>query len=472
MENDSLVSLSFQIADMRELFESVLESSYDGIYITDGKANTIIVNRSYEQITGLKRSNLLGRNMKELVKSGVISQSGTLLALERNGPVTIEQKFNTGKHAIITSAPHFDSNGCITMVVTNVRDITEIYNLRGQLAKQKEYTEQYLKEIEVLRKQNIGSETFVAVDENMLASMLLAQKVAKTDAAVMLLGETGAGKEMLAVYIHQNSNRASGSLIKVNCGAIPANLVESELFGYEKGSFTGAYKDGKPGLFEAADKGTIFLDEIGDLPMEMQVKLLRVIQNNEVMRVGAVQPRKVDARIIAATNRNLELMVAENTFRKDLYYRLNVFPITVPPLKERPQDILPLSEMILADFNRRCNQNKELSYAAQALLMSYDWPGNVRELRNVIERAAILAEGRSISPFDLSISQAKNGKKQRQNIMTSDYLDLKKTLEVIEADYIHQAYEKHRNVRRAAKSLAMDAATYIRKRKKYEKDAD
>ncbi|MCL2580812.1 MAG: sigma 54-interacting transcriptional regulator [Oscillospiraceae bacterium] len=455
------------LSDMMELFVSVLESSHDGIYITDGAANTIIVNRSYEQITGLSRSDLLGRNMRELVQRGVIDGSGTLLALEKGGPVTIEQKLSTGKRAAITSVPHFDKDGRVTMVVSNVRDVTEIHTLRRQLTQQEEREKQHLYEIEVIRKQIVESDTLVAVDEKMLSSMLLVQKVAGTDIIVMLLGETGVGKEVVATYIHQSGNRAQNSLIKVNCGAIPPHLVESELFGYEKGAFTGASKDGKPGLFEVADKGTIFLDEVGDLPLEVQVKLLRVIQDKEIQRVGALKPKKIDVRIIAATNRNLEDLVAQSAFRKDLYYRLNVFPITVPPLRERPKDILPLAEMVLKEFNHKYSQNRELTAAAQILLQAYEWPGNVRELRNVLVRAAVLSTGDAISPLDLGIPQAQSPA-GGQHHLPDQPIDLKVLLESIEADYIRQAIAKHQSVRRAAKSLCLDPATFLRKRNKYD----
>jgi len=468
LTNINWASAGIHTADMKELFASVLESSYDGIYITDGQANTIIINRSYEQITGLKRSELLGRNMRELVENGVLNVSGTLLAIERNETVTLEQKFNTGRWAMITSVPHFDSTGKVNMVVTNVRDITEIQSLRMKLTKQQERNQQYKSEIEVIRKQIIGRDDLIAVDENMLSSMLMVQKVASTDAIVLILGETGVGKEVVASYIHQNSLRAKNSLIKVNCGAIPAHLVESELFGYEKGAFTGANREGKPGLFEVADKGTIFLDEVGDLPFDMQTKLLRVIQEKEVLRVGALKPRKIDVRILAATNRDLNQMVDTNTFRKDLFYRLSVFPITIPPLRERPLDILPLANVILEEFQRKYGKSKELTPAGQLLLQSYYWPGNVRELRNVLERAAILSSSSAISPFDLAIPH--NDLQEESNNTLADVpLDLKKFLESIEADYVLQAYNKYQNVRKAAQSLSLDAATYVRKRKKYDK---
>ena len=456
-------------ADMQDVlakFNAVLESSYDGIYITDGDANTIMVNKSYEAVSGLRREDVLGRNMRDLVKEGVMDFSGTILAMENRGTVTIEQKFKTGKRAVITSTPTIDQHGEIVMVVTNVRDITEIHNLRKQLVRKEELSKKQLSEIEIIRKQIIGSGSMVAVDGTMLRTMLMVNRVAHMDTVVLLLGETGVGKEMVASYIHQNSARKEENLIKVNCGAIPEHLMESELFGYERGSFTGAEKEGKMGLFEVANKGTIFLDEVGDLPMDAQVKLLRVVQEKEIQRIGATRPRGIDVRILAATNRDLEAMVRENKFRKDLYYRLNVFPITVPPLRERPGDILPLAESILAQLNKRYGFKKELSQTAELELQSYSWPGNVRELRNVVERAMILSAENSIQPRDLAIYKSRPPEPGAVELPDHP-LNLKGILEALESSYIEQAYQKHRNIRRAAKSLSMDAATYVRKRKKY-----
>ena len=446
--------------------DAVLESSYDGIYITDGDANTIKLNSSYEIISGLKRADVMGRNMRELVASRVMSESGTLLALESRGAVTLEQKFKTGKRAIITSTPTFDDSGNIVMVVTNVRDITEIHSLRQQLTQEAELTKKQLTEMELIRKQIIGSDNMVAVDKRMLQTMLTVNKVAGMDTVVLLLGETGVGKEMVATYICQNSGRREKNFIKVNCGAIPAQLVESELFGYAPGAFTGADKDGKPGLFEVADKGTIFLDEVGDLPMEVQVKLLRVIQEGEVQRVGAARAHKVDVRILAATNRNLEEMVEQKLFRKDLYYRISVFPITIPPLRERPGDILPLARSILKELNGRYSLKKELSPSAGLDLEAYDWPGNVRELRNVVERAMILSADNVSQTRELAIPRGFLPPIASLSL-PDEPVNLKSILEQIEEGYIRRAYEKHRNVRKAAKSLLMDPATYVRKRKKY-----
>lgn len=453
-----------------ELLNVVLESSFDGIYITDGQANTLFVNAAYEKITGLRRELVMGKNLRDLVAEGIISTSGSVLALERRQPITLEQKFNTGKHAVITSTPTFNDAGEIIMVFTNVRDITEIHALRKKLRQEEGLSQLRLAEMEIIRKQIIGTSDMVAVDPNMLNVIVMASKVARMETAVLLLGETGVGKEMLASYIHQNSSRSGQRLLKINCGAIAPGLAESELFGYEGSAFTGARREGKPGLFEIADKGTVFLDEVGELSMDLQVKLLRVLQEKEIRRVGASCSRKVDVRIIAATNRNLEDMTQQGVFRKDLFYRLNVFPITLPPLRSRPGDIQPLSKAMLDEINRQNLTHKELSTAAVMALESYDWPGNVRELRNVLERAMILCANDVIEPWDLAIRTSSRGNVYIAHLPDHP-IDLKKILEDVEAQYIHLAYKKHKNVRSAANTLSMDATTYQRKKKKYSGDS-
>jgi PAS domain S-box-containing protein len=449
-------------------FCQILESSFDGIYITDGNAVTIFANHSYESITGLKRDEVLGRTMQELVKNKIIDKSGTLLALKNHGAVTLEQKFRTGKRAIITSTPSYDGNGKAVMVVTNVRDITELHDLKEQLAQEKELTQKQLLEIEIIRKQFFGASSTVTADPVMLDKLLMATRLAKVNTVVLLLGETGVGKEKIAAYIHQNSSRHDKRFITINCGSISEQLAESELFGYEPGAFTGANVRGKLGLFEVADRGTLFLDEIGELSMDLQVKLLRVIQEQEVLRVGSTLPRKIDVRIIAATNQNLEDMVAQNRFRRDLFYRLNVFPLYIPPLRERIKDILPLSHTILEEFNKQYGFEKEFTQDAEFELQNYSWPGNIRELRNIIERAIIISTGNEIFPEDLTLNTSRSRNSPAQSLQNGP-VNLKQILEDKEAEYIRHAYNIYKNIRRAATCLAMNPTTFLRKMKKYQK---
>ncbi|MDD9150240.1 MULTISPECIES: sigma-54 interaction domain-containing protein [unclassified Sporolactobacillus] len=442
---------------------AILENSFDGIYITDGNANTILINYSYEIISGLTKEEVMGKNMRDLERAGVISKSASLIALKSGRAATLDQEFKTGKQAVVTSTPIFNHNKRIVMVVTNVRDVSELYRLKEKLAQNVKLNQHYQTEIKMIWKQILGDTNLVAKDRKMLDLLRVVKRVAMLDTEVLILGETGVGKEVIANYIHRNSPRCKEHFIKVNCGAISKSLIESELFGYEGGAFTGANKEGKPGLFEVADKGTIFLDEVGDLPLNMQVKLLRVLQEQEILRVGSSKPVKINVRILASTNRNLKKMVAAGTFRSDLYYRLNVFPVVIPPLRERKEDIPALAESMLESFNKKYGKSKKLTKTAMARLKEYHWTGNVRELKNVVERAFIMSEEDTITAASLSLRTPRIPRPADNG----EGIDLKKILEEIESEYIDHAYEKYHNVRAAARSLRMDPATYTRKRKKY-----
>lgn len=449
--------------------DAIIECSYDGIYITDGEANTIKVNNAYERITGLKKEDVLGKNMKELEKEGFISKSATLMVLENRQTTTIQQEFNTGVKVLVSSNPIFGEDGKVIMVVTNVRDVTQLYELKEQLQKNKEITRKYVSEIEEMRTQLLNASEIVAEDHKTIEIIQLANRIAKVDTTILMLGETGAGKDQIAKYIHKASNRSKNQFIKVNCGAVPASLIESEFFGYEKGAFTGANKEGKLGLFELASGGTIFLDEVGELPMDMQVKLLRVLQEMEVVRIGGTKSIKIDVRVLAATNRDLEEMIKKKQFREDLYYRLNVVPLYIPPLRERKQDILPLINFFLNQLNKKYSFNKVFAPDALKTLYEYNWPGNVRELKNIVERVVIMSEADKIERLDLPKNIiGSNGMVVTLNTF-EEGINLKETLDSIEEKLIKKAYNKYGNVRAAAKSLGIDASTFVRKRQKYMK---
>lgn len=444
----------------------ILDSSYDGIYITDGRANTIMVNKAYERIAGIKIEELIGRNMNDLVNEGYISQSATLLVLKDRKVNTIEQNFKTGKKALVTSTPVFNSAGDITMVVTNVRDITELYELKEKLDEKENLTKKYSVELEAMKIELLKNNDLIAMDKKMLDIIQMAIRVAPIDTTVLITGETGVGKEEIAKLIYKNSNRETKQFIKVNCGSIPKTLIEAELFGYERGAFTGANKEGKIGLFEVADGGTIFLDEIGELPLDMQVKLLRVLQDGQFTRVGGVEEITVDVRILAATNRNLEEMVREKLFREDLYYRLNIVPITIPPLRDRRDDIIPLIHYFLNKLNKKYRFKKTISSEALKTLYAYEWKGNVRELRNIIERIMVMSEKDMISKPDLPKSILAWDKVQNV-INENEIVPLKQALNKVEKHLLEIAFNTYGNVRDAAKVLEIDPATFVRKRQKY-----
>lgn len=439
---------------------TILNSISDGVYITDGNAVTVMINQAYESISGLKASQVLGKSMRELVSSGVIDRSGTLAALESRHTVTLEQTFRTGKQVLVTSTPCLEPDGDISMVITVVRDMTELYDLQ---AKCRESEERYRREVN--QRHALLPGKFIAADPKTVAVLDRAGKVAALNTTVLLLGETGVGKELFARFLFENSSRSRENFISINCGAIPPSLIESEFFGYERGAFTGASREGKLGIFESANHGTVFLDEIGDLPLDMQVHLLRILQEMRVKRIGSVRTIPVDVRVIAATNRNLWEMVQQKTFREDLYYRLNVVPIEIPPLRERRGDIIPLVRSFLSDMNQKYGLQKRFSASALQIIREYNWPGNVRELRNAVEQAVILSGQNSILPADLPIpdhsAPDSTGDKRAY--------DTNLKLAVIKLEYSHicKAYERHGNVRDAAASLGMDASTFVRKRKKY-----
>ncbi|MBS3983145.1 MAG: sigma 54-interacting transcriptional regulator, partial [Dethiobacter sp.] len=444
--------------------QDIIESSYDGIWITDGEGYTLHVNSAYERISGLKKEELLGRHMQELVDKGYFSDSVTLHVLKNKERATIIHEIRkTGKRALITGNPIFNEAGKIVRVVTNVRDITELIQLKQALEDKEKLAARYQNELVQLRSQRVQEE-YVVESQQMRHIYDLATWVSQVDSTVLILGESGVGKEVVAQLIVRSSDRRDEPYIKVNCGAIPDNLLESELFGYEKGSFTGADKKGKPGMFELAHKGTILLDEVSEIPLNLQVKLLRVIQEQEVMRVGSTKPMKLDVRIIAATNRDLEERVRLGEFREDLFYRLNVIPIIVPPLRERKEDIPPLIEHFLRKFNAKYRLNKEIPHAVIDRLVTYHWPGNVRELQNIVERLVVLSREDEVGLEALPLQLNAACEEVRQlHADVSEEMPLKEALFELEKKLVLRALQKYGTTRKAADALGVDQSTVVRK---------
>ena len=461
---ETLLAEYHRLRNVCRNLETIIENSQDSLFVTDGEANIVKVNRAYEILSGETRENLLGKNMRQL-ENALISKSSTLMVLETGKSVTIEQKlYKTNRTSHVTTMPIFDRNGTIAMTISNNRDFMEIEKLKERLADTVDLANRYKVQIEALKSRQDHTDMLVANDKRMLDVLYRADKVAKVDATILILGETGSGKEQLVKYIHQASARSNETLLKINCGALSATLIESELFGYEKGAFTGASSAGKTGFFEAADNGMLFLDEIGELSTEMQVKLLRVLQEGEFFRIGGTKPIKTNVRIISATNRDLQDMVSRGLFRADLYYRLNVTFITVPPLRERADDVIPLAMQFLNEFNKKYGMNKSIAVTAYQALRSYAWPGNVRELRNVIEQSIVMSEGDTILPTELPVAASAPFKM----LHLEGDVDLDAIVDELEASYILRAYEKHGTVRAAAKSLGLKTTRYLRKKMQYD----
>lgn len=442
--------------------EAVIESMFDGLYVTDGQANTLRLNKGFERIMGITHQQCVGRNMAELVREGVFSRSGTLAAIENGEQATLTLTASTGKEALVTSNPIYDDKGNIIMVVTNVRDITELNKLQRRLERVEGLHELYKTELQQMKLVNSRNLVMTSAKMKELVNMVI--RVATVDSTVLIQGESGVGKDLIAEIIHSNSNCKDGPFIRVNCGAIPENLLESELFGYEAGAFTGASKTGKVGLFELARGGILFLDEIGELPLNLQVKLLRALQDKEIMRVGGIEPIKVECRIIAGTNRDLLEMIEKGQFRLDLYYRLNVIPITVPPLRERQEDIPVLMNYFINIFNEKYGMKKRLDNSVYNCLVEYSWPGNVRELENLMERLVVTSINNIITIKDLP-ANIETGSTQTEG--GKRLIPLRQAVENTERELLENAFTRYRSSYQVAEVLKVNQSTVIRKAQKY-----
>lgn len=386
---------------LKEELCAVFNSMYDEVYVTDGKGSTLMVNDACCRLYGLPPEKLIGRNVVELVREGVFRPSATVAALERRERATLAQKTCTGRHIIATATPVFDESGALVRVVTNSRDVTELMNLKQRLDENERLIRRYLMELTVLRQEVTAVEGLIAESPAMTRIMEAIKQVARVDSTVLLQGESGVGKDVLAKMVHNLSARAKGPFIKINCGAIPETLMESEIFGYASGAFTGALRNGKPGVFELGHGGTVFLNEVSELPLHLQVKFLDVIQDRQVSRVGGVRPLAVDFRLVTATNRDLAALTKQGRFREDLFYRLNVIPIYVPPLRERREDIPALINQHLERCRERFGTRPQMSPVTMNALLRYEWPGNVRELQNVVERMVVTSNSETILPHSL-----------------------------------------------------------------------
>lgn len=439
--------------------ETVVEHLADGVYITDKDTNTICVNLAYERISGTPRKEFLGKTIYQVVDEGLIDSSGTIEAIKLKRAISMQQTLNNGRVALITSTPIFGKDQSIEYIVTIVRDITELINLRNEIIEKEN-------EISKLKEKNNSEYGIVYKSKKTELLIEKIKKVAKYDTTIFITGETGVGKGLFAEYIHNNSNRSEENFVQLNCASIPSTLIESELFGYEKGAFTGASNKGKKGIFEQANRGTLFLDEIAELPLEMQPKLLSVLQDGKIRRIGSEKETDVNVRIIAATNRDIKQMVKEKKFREDLYYRLNVIPIKILPLRERREDIISLVNYFINKLENKYENRIYIDKDVLNIFYKYDWPGNVRELENLMERLFVMCAGNRVTISDIP-DYMQNTSLAYKDI---DVMPIDKATSIIESHLIKKAYEEAGTVKDAAKLLDIHPSTFVRKRQKYEKE--
>lgn len=448
---------------------AIIETSYDGIVIADADGVITQVNSAYERITGIPRAEVVGCRGRDLVKAGVLSDYLADRIIASGQPVMMVQRYRTGRSAVVVGNPLFDEDGRVRRIVFNVRDVTELHALRTQLNAKQEESERYRAEVAQLRLASGETGGFIAQSRRMQELMQVALAVAQVDSSVLLLGPSGVGKSVLARAIHRQSRRANGPLITVNCAALPESLLEAELFGYEGGAFTGASARGKPGLFEVAHGGTLFLDEVSEMALPVQAKLLQALQDREVRRVGATRVRRVDVRVIAASNRDLDELVRQGRFREDLFYRLNVVPLVIPPLRERPEDILAFLHHFLEQHCRRYNLTRHLSNEAITRLLEYDWPGNVRELENVMERLVVTTPGPEIRLADLPAFL--HGHRREARVAVTGLMPLKEAREEVERQLFRLAAERLGSTRKVARALGVSQPTAARRLRRFASDS-
>jgi len=465
ISQDELESSSY----LNQQLKTIIKASHDGIWVCDGQGKVIDINEASEKLNGIQAKHIIGKNVADLVNGGLFDRSVTLEVIETKRQVSVIQKIKrTEKLLLATGTPAFDDEGNIFLVVVNERDMTQLNAIQKQLEQSRMVTEKYKNKLAELSLLELKDQEIVAEDKKMRQVLYLALKLAHLSASdILILGESGTGKGLLAKFIHKNSNRNKKPFVQINCATLPENLLEAELFGYEKGAFTGARKEGKAGLFELAHEGTLFLDEIGDLPHSLQAKLLKYLDDHEVMRLGGLKSKKIDCTIIAATNRDLEGLVQQKRFRRDLFFRLNTFIIRIPPLRERIDDIFELVSFYMQKYGKAYRLNRRISPEALKVLQAHPFPGNVRELKNVIKKAVLMSEHHVVDdviyqslPSGMSTFIASANDSQQEKGLTDQMLNLEK-------DVLRHALRCCRTTREMARFLKISQPTIVRKLKKH-----
>ena len=444
------------ICNSSELFlNEILDNCIAGIYVTDKKGKIIYTNIRAAKYYGCTKKELLSMTSDDLVKKKLTNRSLPSETLKTKKCITALTYNLDGEEYLTNSRPIFDENKKLIMII-NFSLKKSFMNIFISSA-EREKINSYKQVLEYLGHSVLPKNSIIAVDPKMIQLLDDCRVIAKTDSTVIIYGESGTGKEIIARHIYTESLRNNEPFIPINCAAIPNELMESEFFGYTKGSFTGAISSGKPGIFELADKGTLFLDEIAELPLDLQSKLLRVLDSGEIFRIGDIAPKQTNVRVIAATNKDLSQLVEEGKFREDLYYRLNVIPVTIPPLRERPEDILPLAEYFLNNYNRKYLKNVKLSESLISAYQHYPWPGNIRELNNVIQRLVITANtGFSTATYNIQnevIENSNNGSSTSLGDAVSDF----------EKRYIKEAITNSKNMTEAAAKLGIHRSYLYKK---------
>lgn len=462
-----LAALAEKAMELEREIGSIINFSSDEIFVADGDGRVLRANAMFEENFGVKLKSVLGKNVSDLEKKKIFTPSVTRLVIDKKSTQTVIQSRRDGRKLLATGTPAFNEDGSVFRVIVNTRDITRLNNLKQQLEEAELLKNRYQQELVELRQGYMNRDEIVASSQVMLELLKVATKIASVDSTVLLTGESGVGKGMIARFIHNNSFRSEKPFTVVNCGAIPENLLESELFGYAGGAFTGARRDGKIGKLELANEGTLFLDEITELPLNLQVKLLHVIQEGVISRIGGTRDIKLNLRFIAATNRDIARLVEEGKFREDLYFRLDVIPLLVPPLRERHDDVRALAEQFLSRLNERYQRDKFFAPEVYSFFEKYNWPGNVRELENLVERLMIVVDGNEIGAEHLPRRLTGLEPEQNENRPPVKLQPIKEARDNLERSLLEEAVRHCRTTYEIARVLKIDQSTVVRKLQKY-----
>lgn len=450
-------------SESEKLLEALREHYRESIFVTDGIGNVTFANQVASERMGIPIPELEGKNVQAMVDEGLYQRSTVMEAIKTKHEVAAEINNSEDHRSFSNSVPVLDENGKVTMVVTNNMSIEHNKEWEEIIGREKQKADMLRRELDNLKLQD--KRVIIAKSKEMKDILNSVYTIASSDANIVILGESGTGKDMIAHIIHEQSWRSDNSFISINCAAMPENLLESELFGYEGGAFTGALSKGKIGLFEAASGGTLFLDEIGEMSPALQSKLLRVIENKEFRRVGGVENIPVDVRIICATNSDLQEMIQAKTFREDLYYRLAVFTLKLPRLADRPDDIIPIADHFLKELNEKYNTHKRFSDITVETMKNYSWPGNIRELRNVVERIFVISRDDELVFTPVPTASYGDYFSETPNTaMEVEGMTLKEFTDAVEAQYITKVLEECGGVvTEAAKKLGVHRSVIYRK---------
>ena len=440
-------------------FMKIMDFSCDGFWIYDHKLRVIYANKAALDFCQVDLSTIIGKDFQWIYDHNYFFATTAKNAFETKHVFSEEAISINGKHTLLTSTPIIN-NGKIEYVITNTRDFSYMNELMNKLKEKEIEIKKYKDKLDHMI--NNTEKRFISESKEMNVIMDIVERVAKTDATILLLGESGVGKDELARLIHSKSNRSHKEMICVNCASVPSTLLESEFFGYEKGAFTGAVTT-KKGFFEQADNSTLMLDEIGELELAMQVKLLRVLQEGKVRRIGSSRDIPVNVRIIAATNQDLQAKIKDKTFRKDLFYRLNVISLNIPPLREHKEDIKHLIFYLLNYYNHKYGTSKNLSPDLLHILENYTWPGNIREMYNIMERLILLCPYNLLTK-DYLPHEIMNIEHLPLNI---ENLTLHQAVQAVEKEMLQHAFRQYKTTREIARALGTSHATVARKLRQY-----